>query len=61
METYTNADYVELESLSPLSQLAPGATATHTERWQLFANIDTGQTEDSLHQTIAPLIEKNDG
>jgi hypothetical protein len=52
VETYTNADYVELESLSPLSQLAPGATATHTERWQLFANIDTGQTEDSLHQAI---------
>ncbi|MFL6212098.1 MAG: hypothetical protein ACJ74W_24855 [Pyrinomonadaceae bacterium] len=52
VETYTNADYVELESLSPLSQLAPGATATHTERWQLFANVATGQTEDSLHRAI---------
>lgn len=60
VETYTAGNYVELESLSPLRRLAPGATATHTEHWQLFANVDTGQTEDGLHQAIAPLIERDE-
>ncbi len=56
VETYTAGNYIELESLSPLRQLAPGATATHTERWYLFAGVDTGATEATLHETIAPLI-----
>ncbi|HEX8178872.1 MAG TPA: hypothetical protein VF525_04950 [Pyrinomonadaceae bacterium] len=57
VETYTNADYVELESLSPLRHLAAGATATHTERWHLFANVEPDAPDEaSLQQTIEPLI-----
>ena len=55
VETYTAANYVELESLAPLSRLEPGATATHTERWHLFAHVATGATEEELHSAIAPL------
>ena len=34
-ETYTDARFLELESLSPLVSLAPGASVVHTETWTL--------------------------
>jgi len=34
-ETYTDARFLELESLSPLVTLAPGESVAHTERWTL--------------------------
>ncbi len=56
LETYTAGNYIELESLSPLRHLAPGASATHTERWYLFAGVDAGATETALHEAIVPLV-----
>lgn len=35
-ETFCNADFLEMESLSPLIQIEPNASVSHTERWQLF-------------------------
>jgi hypothetical protein len=32
-ETFTNADILELETLGPMTMLAPGESVTHTERW----------------------------
>jgi hypothetical protein len=61
VETYTAGNYIELESLSPLRQLAPDATTTHTEHWHLFANVDTGTTEDALHEALEPLIAQTAG
>ena len=40
--TYTAGTFIELETLAPLSRLAPGASAEHTERWFLFRNVDVG-------------------
>lgn len=34
-ELYTQNDYLEAESLAPLTKLAPGESAEHTERWEL--------------------------
>jgi hypothetical protein len=36
VETFTNADMLELETLGPLVRLAPGQSVTHTEHWGLF-------------------------
>ena len=37
VETYVGSRYVELELLGPLTELAPGATVTLVERWQVLA------------------------
>ena len=34
-EVFTNAEMLELETLSPLTRLAPGATLEHIEHWSL--------------------------
>jgi len=39
-EIYCNEDFVELESLAPLVQLAPGASVNHIEKWELLDDPD---------------------
>lgn len=57
-ETYTDGDFMEVETLAPLQKLEPGETATHVEHWFLFKGVDAGKTEDSLDKTIQPLVKK---
>ena len=38
-ETFTNADFLELETLGPMKQLKPGAIVEHTEHWTLHKNV----------------------
>ena len=46
-ETFSNADMLEIESLSPLRKLAPGESVSHSERWYLF---DVAEQPDSLKE-----------
>ena len=39
-EIYCNDRFVELESLGPLTSLAPGASVTHVEKWDVLKEID---------------------
>ena len=39
-ETYTHDRMLEMESLSPLSSVEPGASVEHRETWQLFPAKD---------------------
>jgi hypothetical protein len=39
-EMYCNHQFVELESLGPLTRLEPGASATHVEKWEILKEID---------------------
>jgi hypothetical protein len=51
-ETYTSANFVELETLGPLATLKPGESAAHEERWTLYKGVDIGTTEESLDAAI---------
>lgn len=51
-ETYTNDLMLEMESLSPLLSLKPGAYAEHTEEWDLFDNIPCPPNEESHMERI---------
>jgi hypothetical protein len=53
-EAYTAGAFVELETLGALVSLAPGATATHEERWFLFRNVEQPATDDALATALAP-------
>jgi hypothetical protein len=39
LETFANADMLDVESLGPLVKLAPGATTEHVETWDLVGGV----------------------
>jgi hypothetical protein len=39
-ETYCNDKFIELETLGPLTKLAPGSSVTLTETWEIFKSLD---------------------
>jgi hypothetical protein len=39
-EMYCNNQFVELESLGPLTKLDPGESVTHVEKWDILKEID---------------------
>ena len=47
-ETYADSDFVELESLAPLKTLAPGASTTLVETWQLYSSLEQEFISDKL-------------
>jgi hypothetical protein len=55
-ETFTNEDFLELESLGPLVDLAPGASVSHEEQWELYRNLPRAQTEEEVDRFILPAI-----
>ncbi len=57
-ECYTDGGILELESLSPLLTLRPGAEASHTERW--FLHRLTGALPDQTRKTSQPQIASED-
>jgi hypothetical protein len=61
VETYTAANYIELESLAPLQRLAPDEHMKHVERWHLFKDFNGGASEDELDEAITPFIAQTTG
>lgn len=57
-ELFTQASFIEVESLGPLQTLKPGETATHTERWFLFRNVTIPKSDEDLAKALATLLER---
>jgi hypothetical protein len=54
-ETFTNEEMLEIESLGPLVELAPGEATEHTEHWHLFEGVAAPPVdEDEMASWIAP-------
>jgi hypothetical protein len=56
-ETYTSAEFVELETLGPMANLEPGQSASHEERWELAKGVDIGKTEESLDAAMKAAVK----
>jgi hypothetical protein len=56
VETYTNADFLEVETLAPLIHLDPGAVARHTEYWYLFGGVPEPMTSADVDRILLPLV-----
>jgi len=57
-ETFTNADFLELETLGPLTDLKPGETVSHTEHWSLNKDVHLTQwTDAELDRVLGPLVK----
>jgi hypothetical protein len=54
-ECYCNDTFLELETLSPICQIQPGATVAHVETWQLFQDIAAPRTEADIKDLVAQL------
>jgi hypothetical protein len=47
-ESYCNDRFIEIETVGPLTHLAPGQAATHVERWELHAAPDAPATREGV-------------
>jgi hypothetical protein len=56
-ETFTNQDFLEVETLGPLTKLAPGQTVELVEHWGLFRNLKVSDlTDEELDRVLLPLL-----
>jgi hypothetical protein len=56
-ETFTNADFLELETMGPLAKVAAGATLEHVERWTLRRNAQPATwTDAELDRILLPML-----
>jgi len=53
-EMFTNADFLELETLGPLETLAPGESVTHVERWSAFRGVHVERWDDAELDAVLP-------
>jgi hypothetical protein len=56
-ELFTNGTMLELETLGPLSRIAPNGGVGHIERWGLF-KADIGADERAIDRTLLPLVRQ---
>jgi hypothetical protein len=54
-ECYSNHLFLELETLGPIGSLEPGASVEHTERWELYGDVDSPEDEDVVQATVERL------
>jgi len=55
-EAYTNEDFIEMETLSPLTAIQPGAYAEQVEDWHLFDNVEVKIDDAYVNNTIKGLV-----
>jgi hypothetical protein len=56
-EIFTNADFLELETLGPLTTLAPDQSVSHTERWSAHRDVHlSAWTDEELDAVVLPLV-----
>jgi hypothetical protein len=55
-ECYCNDRFLELETLAPIETLSSGESITHTETWELYANVAYPKDEDSVQEIVEQLV-----
>lgn len=58
-EAFTNDEILELETLSPLVNVAPGESVEHIERWLLVKGIKEVRSEADVVREVLPIIRRN--
>lgn len=57
MEMYTRGEMIEIETLAPLTHLAPHAIVEHIEHWFLFDEVPLPTNDEDVDRDILPLVE----
>lgn len=54
-QIFTNGSFLELETLGPLRDLAPGESVTHVEHWSLHKGVQLNSfSDDELDRALLP-------
>lgn len=57
LETFTNNEFIEIETLGPMSKVLPGKTVENLEHWSLHRNVTLPAiTDDAIDAAILPLV-----
>jgi hypothetical protein len=56
-ETFTNKDFLEVETLGPLQRIAPGAAIEHVEKWWLLKDLPNETTDKAIDSNIRLKVE----
>lgn len=57
-EVFTNQRMLEMETLGPLTKLAPGETVEHNEDWFLLDGVPQPRSEDEIEQHVLPRVQE---
>src|SRR5580658_6660817 len=55
-ETFTNADFLEVETVGPMTKLEPGQSVNHVENWSLHKTAITAFTDAELDRVIPGML-----
>jgi hypothetical protein len=56
-ETFTSNEFLEIETLGPLTKVPPGQTLEHVERWSLHRDVHLREfTDAEIDGAIVPLM-----
>lgn len=58
VEVFTNATFLELETLGALVRLGSGASAMHVETWDLFRDVELPADDDALAANVLRAFDK---
>ena len=57
-ETFTNNEFLEIETLGPQTKVQPGQSVEQVEHWALYRNVGlTALTDQELDQVLLPLVQ----
>jgi len=56
VETWTDPDMLEVETLGPLVRLRPGTTVEHVEQWFLFRNVPMPEDDADVDRDVLPQV-----
>ena len=57
-ETFTNNDFLEVETLGPLTKVAPGRAVEQVEHWALYRNVKLSEfTDPEIDRVLLPLVQ----
>jgi len=57
-ETFTNNDFLEIETLGPVTKVLPEHTVEQVEHWGLYKNVKPAAiTDDELTRVLGPLLQ----
>jgi hypothetical protein len=58
VETFTNADFLELETLGPLAKVQPRQSVEQVEHWALYRNVRLSEFSDAeIDRVLLPLVQ----
>lgn len=58
LQSWTNKDCLELETLGAFKMVEPGETVIHEETWYFADNIPTPKNDEDVKKSILPVVQK---